>query len=724
MPYNKELKSSNVNYIGRDFNDLKTSLIKYTKTYFPNTYQDFNETSPGMMLLELSAYVGDVLNFYIDNQYKEMLLPLSEERRNIITLAKSQGYKVKPTTPSYVILTVKQDVGALSDGKPDYAAAYTINKGMQVSSISNPDVTFETLEVVDFKLSGSAEIEPIVSGQDAVGLPTTYTLSRKVKSVSGKTTTHQFAIETPSKFKKLTLPENNVIEILKVSDSNGNLWHEVKTLAQDRVPVEKHYTSDDNRTTSYTTTDGNVVKLPVPYSLEYIKTSKRFVVDVDETNKTHLIFGNGILKNGQSFSSQFLAVEQIGINIPGGEEDLNSEIDPLLGDAYGTLGEAPAYVTVTVEYRIGGGINSNVSMNDLTNIVSAAALPSGNVTGILVTNNTAAAGGSSGETIEEIRQRSMGYASTQGRCVTKEDFEARTLALPARFGNIAKVYASRSGAVRNAQRQKLQDLVDRLKEIINKNYQMFDHGIDVAGRAALLNDIKRLLDANKDGGLNPDDFLQLYEVLEMAYANVTQDDRLYTIDLYLLSYDNSKTLINTPNIVKQNLKSYLNEHRMLTDQITIFDGYVVNFGIIFDIVALSYANKEDVRLRCIEATKKYFVIDTMQFKQILYTNEVENLLMDVDGVKAVNYVTLTQDIDYNAEGSGNTKVFTPALYNTLINSDGTTSTGTNTSYGYYYNFGEFYGLEPVAGRGVVLPAYEPAVFELKNPNKNIKGIVR
>ena len=84
MPYGKnELKVSNVNYLARDFNALKTELIRYTKSYFPNTYKDFNETSPGMMLLEMSAYVGDVLGFYVDQQYREMLLPLAEERRNL-----------------------------------------------------------------------------------------------------------------------------------------------------------------------------------------------------------------------------------------------------------------------------------------------------------------------------------------------------------------------------------------------------------------------------------------------------------------------------------------------------------------------------------------------------------------------------------------------------------------------------------------------------------------
>ena len=113
MPYNdNEFKTTNVNYLNKDFVSLKRNLVDYAKTYFENTYKDFNETSPGMMLIEMSAYVGDVLSFYIDQQYREMLLPLAEEKRNIINISKMLGYKVKPIIPSFVNLTVKQKVDA------------------------------------------------------------------------------------------------------------------------------------------------------------------------------------------------------------------------------------------------------------------------------------------------------------------------------------------------------------------------------------------------------------------------------------------------------------------------------------------------------------------------------------------------------------------------------------------------------------------------------------
>ena len=731
MPYSKnEVKSSNVNYVGKDFNDLKKSLINYTKSYFPNTYKDFNETSPGMMLLELSAYVGDVLNFYVDQQYKEMMLPLSEDRRNLITLAKSYGYKTKSITPAYVNLTVKDTVTATADGSPDYGSGIVIDKGMQIASSIDSNLIFETLDMVDFKVSSSADPAPVVSNVNSTtGAPSEHTFTRYVKAISGETKTTTFNVGDPTKFLKLTLPETNVIEILKVVDSNTTVWYEVKTLAQDKIPIEKHYTSDSNRGNAYSNLSGNsTIKTPVPYSLEYIKTGKRFMVEVDENNKTSLVFGNGILKNGNTFDATFLAIEQIGINLPGGEEDLESTIDPLLGDAYGTLGQAPAHLTFTVTYRVGGGITSNIPSGILTNISSITTLPSGGTTSnISVTNDKPAAGGSVGETLEEIRYRTMGHFYTQNRCVTKQDYEARALAMSAKFGNIAKIYSIRAGAVRTAQREKIANLVDRLKEIIDKNYQLFDPGLTADLKVGLLQDIKLLLDADKSGGLNKEDFEMLYETLEMTFSNVSQDDRLYTVDLYLLSYDNNKNLIATPNIIKQNLKQYLNQYRLLTDQVSFYDGYVINFGVIFDVIAQQYENKEDVKVRCIQAIKSYFTADKMQFKQILYINDVNQLLMDVDGVRAVNYTTITQDKDYNAEtgeGGSEESVFAPGLYTTLMSSDGTTSTTKNKGYGYYYDFSKFYGKESVAGQGIILPAYEPAVFELKNPNQNIKGIVR
>ena len=114
MPYGSnnstKVNNNNINYTAKDFTSLKAALINYTKTYFPNTYKDFNETSPGMMLIELSAYVGDVLSFYIDKQYQEMMLPLAQERKNVINIANMLGYKIKASVPSYAMLEFTQTI--------------------------------------------------------------------------------------------------------------------------------------------------------------------------------------------------------------------------------------------------------------------------------------------------------------------------------------------------------------------------------------------------------------------------------------------------------------------------------------------------------------------------------------------------------------------------------------------------------------------------------------
>ena len=154
-----------------------------------------------MMLLEMNAYVGDVLSFYIDKQYQEMLLPLAEERRNIITMAKMFGYKVKPIVPAYVELSFTSEVDAASNrSKVDYSTAGIFNPGIEVASSTNSDITFTTLEHVDFRISASNDTEII--GSTVNGLADTYTLTRKVKAISATQKTISFQIGKPEKFKK------------------------------------------------------------------------------------------------------------------------------------------------------------------------------------------------------------------------------------------------------------------------------------------------------------------------------------------------------------------------------------------------------------------------------------------------------------------------------------------------------------------------------------------
>ena len=157
------------------------------------------------------------------------------------------------------------------------------------------------------------------------------------------------------------------------------------------------------------------------------------------------MFGNGVLKDGQVVDDSFIDTEQIGIIIPGQTNDLNNAIDPLLGDEYSTLGETPNNTTLTITYRVGGGVSSNVPSGDISTTPSLTA-QNGNTSATLtsVTNNRPARGGKDEEDTTEIKERAKAFFSTQNRCVTKEDYEARVLNVPSKFGNIAKAYVARN----------------------------------------------------------------------------------------------------------------------------------------------------------------------------------------------------------------------------------------------------------------------------------------
>ena len=815
---NKDFKESNINYLNKEFGEIKQSLISYAKSYFPNTYKDFNETSPGMMLLEMNAYVGDVLSFYIDQQYREMLLPLAEERRSVINMAKMFGYKVKPIIPAVVNITFTQAADASIDNpsKIDYTSTGVFPSGIQVASNTNTSLIFETLDVVDFTISQSNDnsVDNIKSVDDTTGLASIYTVSRNVKAVSGQTKTKTFNIGEPTKFLKLTLPDKDVIDIISCIDSNGNDWYEVDFLAQDKVSIPNHYTNTGDgtseRESAYYDLDGNqvITDVPVPYSLTYIQTNKRFTRETNSDNTTSLVFGNGILKTGTTLNSNFLDLEQAGITVPGQADDLDGSIDTLLGDEYSTLGETPIQTSLVITYRVGGGINSNVPTGDLTTFTSPSAV-GGTGTIDSATNNLPAMGGKDEETTDEIREKAKAFFATQNRCVTKEDYEARVLNIPPKFGSIAKAYVARAN-VTSIQANSTADAVDgittattgiqtELGKIIShepgtdftSTYQeaactglnepagcpdwyacintegtmVGNYGDDTCAEScaddynclgawtgvSITTDIVDYYTISSEQAteiennrlameqISSEDYISDITTALNGLPDIPVDFEIGTITIYVLAYNQNKNLVGNPiagkagyesltdgipQALEQNIKAYMNNFKILTDSITIDDGFIINFGAFFDVVAHKFADKNTVKLQCMQKIKDYFKVEKMQFSQPIYISQLEYELMDIDGVRAVNYVTITQQHDYNAASNGQdlpspTYTYEYDSETSEIKHPGSDGTGVE-GYGYMYNF------ESATKDGVILPPSpaNPGVFELKNPNQNIMGVVR
>ena len=205
-----DLVKKDIKYLSKDFGEFRQNLINFTKNYFPDTYNDFNESSPGMMFMEMASYVGDVLAYYTDSNLKESMLAYAEERGNLNAIATGLGFKPKNMRSSLVTLEVYQTVPAIGTGvnaKPDFKYALNINAGMIAQS--NTGIQFRTLTPVDFNHTGSGQDNRNVSVyqiDETTGTPTYYLLKKQVQAVSGEIVTETYDFNEPKIYDKIVLP--------------------------------------------------------------------------------------------------------------------------------------------------------------------------------------------------------------------------------------------------------------------------------------------------------------------------------------------------------------------------------------------------------------------------------------------------------------------------------------------------------------------------------------
>ena len=244
----KSNQGRDIKYLNKDFAQFRQNLIEYAKTYFPKTYSDFNETSPGMMFIEMASYIGDVLGYYIDDTLKESLMLYAEDKENVIALAQYLGYKPKVTSPALVRLSVYQLVPATGRGvnnRPDSDYFLRIKEGMVVEA-NTTGTLFRTTELLDFSVDDEREIT--IYRKDTDNEPTFYLVKKYVNTISAELKTIDITFGTAQEFSKIDLAETNVIQIYDVRDSNGNKWYEVPYLAQEMVFVDypiSHQTDKD-----------------------------------------------------------------------------------------------------------------------------------------------------------------------------------------------------------------------------------------------------------------------------------------------------------------------------------------------------------------------------------------------------------------------------------------------------------------------------------------------
>ena len=466
----------NIVYLNKNFSSFKSDLIEYAKSYYPTVYNDFNQASPGTMFIEMASYVGDVLSFYLDNQLQETFLQHAKQKNNLYSMAYMLGYRPKVTAASIVNLDVYQQLPAktvMGNRLPDFDYALTIQPGMQVRSSVNNSNYFFVGDKINFNLSSSLDPTTISVYQvNGAGIPQSYLLQKSITAISGEIKTTSFSFGKSERFSTVSINDGNIISIIDAKDSNGNTWYEVPYLAQDYIlkPV-------DNTAVNYPSF--NQYQNQVPYMMEKVTAQRRFTSRFKSDNTLEIEFGPGI--NSVADTAILPNPNDISVGLTaGGLSSLSSSFDPTNFVTTQTYGLAPNNVTITFQYLSGGGALSNSLSGELTVPISVTA------TGInttyqntVVTNNVSASvGGGDGDSVEEIRMNTLAEFPSQMRSVTQQDYLARTLCMPAKFGKISKAYITKEDATFGS--YTVNDVADRTPLLLS----LYVLGLDTNGALA------------------------------------------------------------------------------------------------------------------------------------------------------------------------------------------------------------------------------------------------
>jgi hypothetical protein len=236
--------------------------------------------------------------------------------------------------------------------------------------------------------------------------------------------------------------------------------------------------------------------------------------------------------------------------------------------------------------------------------------------------------------------------------------------MPERYGSVAKVYVSPDGEVDNNSPASILANPNNIAEFVG------------------------IVDGMKDK-TKSEIQTELVKYLTQKKSNLSEVNNPFAINMYVLAYDGDKKLTNLNPAIKENLKTYLGEYRMITDAVNIIDGFIVNIGCDFEIICYSNYNKNEVITKCLLELQDYFNTDNWTFNKPINISEIELLLANVDGVMSVPSVKISNLCKSNTNGEN----YSPNRYN----------------------------IEQATQGKIVYPSLDPCVFEVKYPNKDIKG---
>ena len=424
------MANQGINYTSRNFADIRADLVDMVRQYYPDIFNDFNDASVGMMILELNAAVGDMLSYNTDRMFQETQIDYAKERKSVLSMARTFGLKIPGKRPSITIVDFTVTVPVFGDTF-DISYAPIIRAGSQVTGAGK---VFETTDDIDFSSPftiGGIPNRLIIPNFDSNNVLINYTLVKREIVLNGFTKIFKRVITSSDvkPFLEVILPDDNVLSVDSVIALQGTnftkdptadqfldlnqRWFEMDALAEDKVFIEDNSKISDNAGIR---------------PGKWLSVTRKFIREYTDKGFTKLIFGGGT----QDTSSLC-------------DFDTNTELVNQIGDFINnmSLGVTPtANTTMFIKYRVGGGSDSNVGPNVLTSVGilnmtvngANATINNGVKSSLKVNNAFPALGGRDVPSVEEVRNLVRYNFSSQNRAVTIKDYQSRISLMDGKFG--------------------------------------------------------------------------------------------------------------------------------------------------------------------------------------------------------------------------------------------------------------------------------------------------
>jgi len=622
------INNKDINYIGRDFDSLLGNLIQFSKTYFPNTFTDFSEASPARVFMEMSAYVGDVLSLYLDTQVQECFIQYSRQSNNLYNHAYQRGYKPKQTGVASGTLNMFQLIPSTQTGGnyfPNYNFALLVPRNTQVASTA---------------------LGP--SGQDNLYLTTNdvdFSFSSSIDptevtiyEVDGAGNPVYYLLKKSVKIiageiRTVTRDIGPFSEFPTVTISAGNIADIISVKDSnnnqyyqvDYLGQDTIYIKSPNR--SYNDPNKTQGATDSPYILDTIRSDRRYVTRFTRPGEVEIQFGAG--KDPDLSDEEILPNQNnVGLGLPFEQDRLTTAYSPNNFITTNTYGVAPSNTSLTIQYIVGGGLKSNSPAEVITRIPGS----------------------------DRIR-----FVSNSQVSGTTANFVQGSITCT----NPQPITGGRGGDTLTEVRQNSMGAISSQMRTVTLD----DYAVRVFSMPSVYGSVAKVY-------------------VEKPQLSDQQTSTIETVSIYTLGYDANNKLNYLSNTVKENIRTYLNEYKMIGDTCEIRDAFIINIGIEFDIIVRPNFNNNIVLINCINSIIDYFNMSNRDINQPIQIREIFVLLDRVEGVQTVDDVRVVNKV------------------------------GSQLGYS---DFG--YDIEGATLNKIVYPALDPSIFELRYPQQDIKGRV-